>query len=201
MSSITYVYHGNLYINLTNRCTSACTFCIKNKWKGRFRGHDLRLESEPSAAEVIKAVGDPKRYGEVIFCGYGEPLLRLDVLKEVAKWVKENGGKVRVNTSGHANLEYGRDITPELEGLVDAVSISLNASNPADYVKLHKPKFGAAAFQGVLDFAAACAKRVPDVTLTCIEFPGTDMNACRAVAEKLNVKFRARPYLDEYENS
>jgi TatD DNase family protein len=199
--TITYVYHGSLYVNLTNRCTSACTFCIKNKWKGKFRGHDLKLENEPPAADVIKAIGDPRKYGEVIFCGYGEPLLRLDTLKEVAKWVKANGGQVRINTSGHANLEYGRDITPELKGLVDAVSISLNASGPKEYVKLHKPKFGVKSFQAVLDFAAACSKHIPDVTLTCIEFPGTDMGKCREIADKLNVKFRSRAYLDEYENS
>ena len=112
--SITYTYNNNLYLNITNRCTAACTFCIKNKWAGKFRGSDLQLKSEPAAEEVIKAIGDPKKYGEVIFCGYGEPLLRLDALKEIAAWVKKNGGKVRLNTSGHANLEYGRNIVPEL---------------------------------------------------------------------------------------
>jgi TatD DNase family protein len=199
--TITYSYNNNLYINLTNRCTSACTFCIKNKWGGKFRGSDLKLQSEPSAEEVIKAIGDPKKYGEVIFCGYGEPLLRLDAVKKIAAWVKENGGRVRINTSGHANLEYDRNIVPELIGIVDAISISLNATGPEEYVILHKPKFGAKSYQAVLDFTAECAKNIADVTLTCIEFPGTDMKKCRDIAAKLNVKFRSRPYLDEYENS
>ncbi|MFH1369408.1 MAG: TatD family nuclease-associated radical SAM protein [Elusimicrobiota bacterium] len=198
--SITYKYHNNLYINLTNKCTSACIFCIKNKWKGQFRGHDLRLEKEPSAEEVINEIKDPKKYGEIIFCGYGEPFMRLDILKEVAAWVKEQGGIVRVNTSGHGNLIHGRNILPELKGIVDAVSISLNASDSEEYDRLHIPKFGPETFQAVLDFAKECVKHIPDVTITCIEFPGEDLDKCRKIAVEIGTKFRSRPYLDEVEN-
>jgi TatD DNase family protein len=201
MDSITYRYDHNLYINLTNRCTMACTFCIKNKWKGKFRGHDLRLEHEPSAQEVIAAIGDVTQYGEIVFCGYGEPLLRLDVLKEIAAWVKQHKGKVRINTAGHANLVYKRDITPELKGLVDAISISLNAPDADLYVQLTHPRYGAAAFDAVIAFARACAAVIPDVTLTAVELPGVDLEQCAAIARAAGVKFRARPYLDEYENA
>lgn len=199
--TITYVYNGNLYINLTNRCTSACVFCIKNKWKGKFRGHDLKLAAEPAAEDVIREIKDPKKYGEVIFCGYGEPFMRLDILIEVAAWIKKQGGRVRVNTSGHANLIHGRNIIPELVGLVDAVSISLNASDAKEYVKLHKPKHGEKAYQAVLDFAAECVKHIPDTTVTCIEFPGENLAKCKRIAESLGVKFRTRPYLENYENA
>lgn len=199
--NITYKYKNSLYINLTNRCTNVCTFCIKNKWKGKFRGHDLKLKIEPTAKQVIREIKDPTKYDEIIFCGYGEPFIRLDTLKEIASWVKANGGMVRVNTSGHGNLINKRNILPELKGLVDAVSISLNAPNSKVYVKLHKPKFGAAAYKGVLDFAKKSSKYIPDVTLTCIEFPGANMALCRKIAKELGVKFRVRPYLEGYENN
>lgn len=199
-NSIVYEYNGNLYINLTNRCLMACTYCIKYKWEGKFRGSDLRLEKEPAAHEVIAEIGDPKRYGEIIFCGYGEPLIRLDVLKEVAAWVKEKGGLVRINTSGNANLYHQRNIVPELKGLVDAISISLNASNSEQYQELNRPAYGDKAFEGTLDFAAECKKHLPDVTLTAVTLPGVDVEKCRTIAERIGVKFRERPYLDEYEN-
>ena len=199
--SIVYTYHGNLYVNLTNRCTAACTFCIKNKWQRKFRGHDLKLAKEPTVAQVIKAIKDPKRIPEIVFCGYGEPFMRLEELKEIARWVKSKGGFVRVNTSGHANLFYGRNVVPELKGLIDAISISLNASNARQYEALHRPLHGKKAFRAVLDFAKECARLLPDVTLTCIELPEVDVKKCAAIAKRLKVKFRLRPYLDEYEKS
>ena len=199
--AIVYKYDNSLYVNLTNRCTAACTFCIKNKWHGRFRGHNLRLKKEPSPEEVIAAIKKPSKYDAIVFCGYGEPLLRLDALKQIAAWVHEHGGKVRVNTSGHANLVYKRDITPELAGLVDAVSISLNATSARRYTLLHRPVFGPKSFNAVIDFARRCKKHVPEVTLTCIAFNDKDPAGCRRIARRIGVSFRARPYLDEYENS
>lgn len=199
--TIVYKYDNNLYVNLTNRCTAACTFCIKHKWKGRFRGHDLKLKIEPSAKEVIKAIKNPKKYDSIVFCGYGEPLLRLEILKEVAAWIKKRGGIVRVNTSGHANLIHKRDITPELKGLVDAISISLNASDARQYLKLQKPKFGIQSFRAVIDFAKKAMKHIDDVTLTCIELPGVDPQKCAGIAKHIGAHFRLRPYLNEYENS
>jgi TatD DNase family protein len=200
MSSIVYQYDNNLYVNLTNRCTMACTYCIKYKWAGKFRGHDLRLEKEPTAQEVITAIGDPRNYAAIVFCGYGEPLLRLEVLAEVAAWVKRNNGTVRVNTAGHANLVYGRNIAPELHGLVDAISISLNASDARQYVQLNRPRYEESAFAAVIDFARECAVYIPDVTLTTVTLPGVDIQRCEEIARSVGVKFRARPYLDEYEN-
>jgi len=201
MSSIVYQYDNNLYVNLTNRCTMACTYCIKYKWAGKFRGHDLRLEKEPTAEEVITAIGDPRNYAEIVFCGYGEPLLRLEVLTEVAVWVKQNGGTVRVNTAGHANLVYGRNIAPELHGLVDAISISLNASDARQYVELNRPQFGEQAFAAVIDFARECMKFIPDVTLTAVPLPGVDIDRCEEIARAVGAKFRLRPYLENDEAS
>lgn len=198
--SIVYEYKGNLYINLTNRCTNACTYCIKYKWNGNFMGNDLRLEKEPSAEEVIEAVGDPTRYHEIIFCGYGEPLIPLEVLKTVARRVKELGGTVRVNTAGHANLYHGRNILPELAGLVDVISISLNAVNAREYEAVNRPRFGEAAFQAVLDFAREAKQYIPDVTITAVALPGLDTARVEEIAREQGVKFRLRPYLDDEDN-
>jgi len=198
--TIVYKYHNNLYVNLTNRCTNACPYCIKFKWKGKFRGSDLFLKAEPSAGEIIKAIRDPKAYGEIVFCGYGEPLLKLEEIKEVSKWVKENGGKTRINTSGQANLYYKRNIVPELKGLIDAISVSLNGIDAENYNKLNKSKYGKNAFEGILDFTRECKKYIPDVTITAVELPGLDLNKVKEIADGLGVGFRPRPYLDEYEN-
>jgi TatD DNase family protein len=197
--TFTYIYNNQLYVNLTNRCTMACTYCIKHKWAGKFRGNNLRLDREPTAAEVIAEIGDPARYGEVIFCGYGEPLLCLDTVKEIARWVKEHNGTVRINTAGHANLVHGRDITPELAGLVDAISISLNGTDAAHYVALNRPVYGTGAYDAAIAFASACKKHIPQVTLTAVTLPGVDIESTRAAAQRIGVNFRVRPYLDEYE--
>jgi TatD DNase family protein len=145
---ITYPIRNSLYLNITNRCTSACTFCVRY-YTDFVKGHNLRLREEPTAAQLIKEIGDPKRYDEIVFCGYGEPLLRLDVVKAVAAEVKKRGGKVRIDTNGHANLIHKRNVLPELAGLVDAVSVSLNAQNAEVYGKLSQPQFGATAYEAV----------------------------------------------------
>ena len=120
----TYQLGESLYINLTNECTNACDFCVRNNPEG-VGSYDLWLEKEPTAEEVIERIPDPTRYQEIVFCGYGEPMMRLDTLLEVAEYIKDKGGKVRINTNGHANLIYNEDITPRLAGKVDIISISV----------------------------------------------------------------------------
>lgn len=202
-NSIVYTYKGNLYINLTNRCPTRCTFCIKYKWHYRYRGSSLKLSSEPSAGEIIQALKDKfplNKYKEIVFCGYGEPFMRLETLKTVAHWLKKNKAKVRVDTIGVANLTYGRNILPELKGLLDAISISLNAENEEKYLLLCRPKYGRGTYQAVLDFVRECKKYIPQVILTAVAMPGINLDKCRKIAENLEVGFRARPYLDGYED-
>ena len=110
---------------------------------------------------MIKEIGDPKRYAEIVFCGYGEPLLRLDVVKAVAAEVKRRGGNVRIDTNGHGNLIYKRNILPELAGLVDAVSVSLNAQNAEIYDRISQPKFGIETYEAVKDFIREANKIHP----------------------------------------
>ncbi len=190
---ITYPIRNSLYLNITNRCTAACTFCVRYH-TDFVKGHNLRLGEEPSAAELIEQIGDPKRYAEIVFCGYGEPMLRLDVIKTVSIEVKRRGGKVRIDTNGHANLIHKRNVLPELAGLIDAVSVSLNAQNAELYTKISQPKFGIDSYQAVREFIREAGKYIPDVTATVVSLPEVDLDACRRIAESLGAKFRVREY-------
>jgi TatD DNase family protein len=190
---ITYPIRNSLYLNITNRCTAACTFCVRYH-TDFVKGHNLRLAEEPTADQLIKEIGDPKRYAEIVFCGYGEPLLRLDVLKVVAAEVKRQGGRVRIDTNGHANLIHKRNILPELKGLVDAASVSLNAQNAELYNKISQPKFGIETYSAVKEFIREAKKYIPDVTATVVSLPEVDVDACRKIAGELGVKFRVREY-------
>ena len=158
------------------------------------KGHNLRLADEPSAEDLIREIGDAKQYDEIVFCGYGEPTLRLDVIKTVAAEVKKQGGKVRIDTNGHGNLIHKRNILPELAGLVDAVSVSLNAQNAELYEKISQPKFGPATYEAVKDFIAEATKYIPSVTATVVTVPGVDVEACRRITEELGAKLRVREY-------
>ena len=110
MAQYSYVYANNLYLNITNRCMMACPYCIKHKWVGKFRGNSLRLDKEPTVEQVIESIGDPTKYGEIIFCGYGDALIRLPEVIEISKWLKTKNVRVRINTAGLANRYYGKNI-------------------------------------------------------------------------------------------
>jgi TatD DNase family protein len=190
---ITYPIRNSLYLNITNRCTAACTFCVRYH-TDFVKGHNLRLGEEPSAEDLIGQIGDPKRYAEIVFCGYGEPMLRLDVIKTVAAEVKRRGGRVRIDTNGHANLIHKRNVLPELASLVDAVSVSLNAQSAELYNKISQPKFGLGSYEAVQEFIKEAKKYIPDVTATVVSLPEVDLDACRNIAEGLGAKFRVREY-------
>ncbi len=190
---ITYPIRNSLYLNITNRCTAACTFCVRYH-TDFVKGHNLRLDEEPTVEALIKEIDDPRRYAEIVFCGYGEPLLRLDVVKAVSAEVKRRGGKVRIDTNGHGNLIHKRNILPELAGLVDAVSVSLNAQSAEVYEKLSQPKFGPGTYDAVRDFIREAKKCIPEVTATVVSAPEVDIEACRRIAEELGAKFRVREY-------
>ncbi len=193
-TKIAYQIRDSLYLNITNRCTNSCIFCAKFE-DFVVKGHELKLDHEPSVEEVKQAIGDPTRYTEIVFCGYGEPLLRLDLIVEIAGWLKEQGVKIRINSDGQANLVHGRNILPELEGLIDAISISLNASSAEEYQSLCQSEFGGQkGFEGVKDFLRQAGDYIPEVTATAVTYPGVDIAACEQVANELGVKFRRREY-------
>ncbi|MDI6801713.1 MAG: YchF/TatD family DNA exonuclease [Thermodesulfovibrionales bacterium] len=189
-AEIAYKIRDSLYLNITNRCTSKCTFCVKFH-TDFVKGHNLRLEHEPTEDELKKAIGAPEQYKEVVFCGYGEPLLRLDVVKTVASWIKENGGKVRINTNGHGNLIHKKNILPELHDIVDSISISLDAQDEKTYNRICKPAFKNA-FNEVMNFIKEAKKYIPEVTATVVTAEGVDVDKCREITDSLGVKLRVR---------
>ncbi|MEK7698733.1 MAG: YchF/TatD family DNA exonuclease [Nitrospirota bacterium] len=189
---IAYKIRDSLYLNITNRCTNRCGFCIRFE-TDYVKGHNLRLEKEPSAGEVIKSIGNPNLYKEIVFCGLGEPLLRLDVVKEVSAWVKQKGGKIRINTNGHGNLIHGRNILPELQGIVDSLSISLDAEDEKKYEDICKPVYKNA-FHSVISFIKEAKRYIPEVKVTVVKLPEIDIEKCRAIAEELGVELRVREF-------
>ena len=199
--TILYKVHNNLYVNLTNRCPCACTFCLRNNMDtvSEYDDSPLWLEHEPSVDEV-KAEFDKfnmDEYGELVFCGYGEPTERLDVLLEIAKFAKEKFGvKTRVNTNGMANLIWNRDTTPDFEGLIDTVSISLNNPDPVKYQELVRCKFGDKSFDEMLKFAGDVKKYVPNVVLTTVAttISEEEEKQCAKICEDLGVTYRIRPW-------
>ncbi|MBU0629681.1 MAG: TatD family nuclease-associated radical SAM protein [Candidatus Margulisbacteria bacterium] len=201
MQSIAYPVGENLYLNITNRCTNECTFCIRNKVRDFNQKYELWLEKEPSVEEIMAAIGDPKRYPQIVFCGYGEPLIRLDVVKEVASAIRSLAPGppplIRIDTNGTANLFWGKNILPELKGLVDALSISLNAQNAGLYNKVCLPALGDKSYEAVLDFIKEAKKYIPEVEASVVALPGIDIEACRQIAENLEAKFRVRTYYEE----
>ncbi len=193
-SKIAYPIRNSLYLNITNRCTNACTFCVRY-FTDSVRGHNLKLEREPTAEELIQALGNPRDYEEVVFCGYGEPFLRLDTVLEVARYLKREGIPVRIVTNGHGNLIQGKNVVPELAGLIAAVSVSLNAAEGNRYVSLCRPEFGEKTYEEIKGFIRECKKYIPRVEVTVLDMEGVDVTRCERIArEELGVEFRLRRY-------
>jgi TatD DNase family protein len=193
---VTYMIRNSLYLNITNRCTNTCTFCAKRD-DYYVKGHYLKLPGEPSVEEVLAEVGDPAKYDEIVFCGFGEPFLRLADVKAIAKALKGRGAKIRVNTDGLANLVHGRNVLPELSGLVDALSVSLNAPDAETYARLCPNRYGAASFPALLDFLREAPRHIPSVTATAVAMPGLDPESVRRLAESIEgVEFRLRPFAE-----
>ena len=196
--TIAYELHGNCYLNITYHCTLRCAFCPKFNGTWEVQGYNLRIHQEPSVDEIVAAVGDVSRYKEIVFCGLGEPTRRFDVLLAVAERLKKQGARIRLNSDGLASLVEGRDVTPELAGLIDALSISMNAQNEAVYEHNCRPHPNyPEAYQAMLDFVRRAREHVPEVTVTAIDgLDGVDIPACRRLAYELGVNFRSR-YIDQ----
>lgn len=200
MSNIlVYSLEGKIYINLTNRCTNACIFCLRQD-KDDVCGQELWLDSEDFTGEdVIMQLKNFELSEEVVFCGYGEPLLKLDILKQVAKYIKDNYSdvKTRINTNGHANYVYKRNIVPELVGLIDEISVSLNASTSDEYDELSQPKFEGA-YDEVKNFIKCCSDSgIKTVTSIVDGYKGRrlDVVQCEKISKELGADLRVREWI------
>ena len=199
--TITYQVKQSVYVNLTNRCPCACRFCLRNNGSGVFGSGPLWLEREPTQEEVTASLDgwDYARFREVVFCGYGEPTERLDVLLAAADHLKRRDAalRVRVNTNGLSDLVNGKPTAALFAGKVDCLSISLNTDDAAEYLDLCRPKFGAAAYPALLAFTKEAAAVVPEVVMTVVGEPVTSLEKqarCRVLAESLGARLRVRPY-------
>lgn len=197
MADILYTYKNEVYVNLTNKCDCSCTFCIRSHRDGVGEAETLWHKTDPGLDAVIKAIDefDFTGYDELVYCGYGEPTCALDILMASAKYAKEKYGlRVRVNTNGLANLYYGRDIVPELKGVVDVVSVSLNAPDEAEYMRVTRPQFENA-FPGMLDFARRCRQEGIDVRFTVVDvLPENEIEKSRELARRMGIGFRVRHF-------
>ena len=195
---ITYIHGDGLYVNMTNRCSNACDFCVRSH--GDTIYGNLWLDREPTAEEISVSISsrDLSAVSEIVFCGYGEPTERLsDMLAICAQIRKRSDISIRLNTNGHSDLINERRTAPEFEGLFDVVSISLNTSVPSVYKDMCLPEFGEKAHAALIDFAGDVKNYVPKVVLSVVDttVPKEDIEECRAIAERLGVDFRLREYI------
>jgi len=192
--TITYKIDDRIYINLTNQCTNNCNFCIRNTSDG-LSGYHLWLSKEPEVSEVIDQLRDLDGVREVVFCGFGEPLMRWREVVEVAKYLKSRGMKTRINTNGQADLFAGEDIIPYLAPVIDTINISLNEVNAEEYSRICNPLYGEQAYQALLNFARRASKQFPKVILSIVDVIGEDkIKQAEHIAEEIGVKLRVRTY-------
>lgn len=199
--TILYKVHNNLYVNLTNRCSSACTFCLRQTRDHMEDSDSLWLEHEPSVEEVKEAFKqvDVSSFDEIVFCGFGEPTERFDTLIEVARFIKENYNKpIRINTNGQGDLINNRRIAPDMKGLIDTISISLNTPTADKYHAIVRSQFGDKAFDAMLAFAKDAKDYVPSVILSTVDTTLTkeEEAECQAICDRLGVTYRIRPWED-----
>ncbi len=194
--TIVYEAHGNLYLNITNRCTADCVFCIKRYSDGVY-GYNLRLSKEPKLSEIITELSelDLSKYGEVVFTGFGEPLVRLDDVIEITKRLMMRGIPVRLDTIGHAKLLYpDRDVALELaEAGMKVVSVSLNAQDADTYNQLCDPKY-IKAYQKMLEFAKDVSNAGMELRFTVVALPVVDIEKCKKIAKEYGADFKVRGY-------
>ena len=198
---ITYIVEDKLYVNITNKCSNRCEFCIRNNGDGAYGSDSLWLEREPTREEILDSIfsRDLSAFPEIVFCGYGEPTYRLDDAVYVAKEVKEKYPemKIRINTNGHSDLIWGRDTAHDYEGAFDAVSISLNTPTAEKYQAICHSVYGEKSFDALLQFAGNVKRYVPTVALSAVKetLTSEEIELCKKISADLGVTLRLRDYI------
>ena len=197
--TIAYEVGKSLYLNITNRCSNRCGFCVRARTDGVGSGDNLWLDQEPTVEQVLITLRekDLTQYQELVFCGFGEPMYRVPEIIQICQSVKAYANiPIRINTNGQANLITGQNIPPLLSDLVDTVSISLNTPDRDSYQEICQSIYGTEAFDALLDFAAKCKKHVKQVIFTVVDILSPqDIKTCRDLAEKIGINFRVRHFV------
>ena len=195
MNNYVYEVGNNLYINVTNQCSNDCFFCIRNG-HDEMNGTNLWLDKEPTFDDVLAQLpADLSKYDEIVFCGFGEPTYRIDLLAELGKFFKSKGKVTRINTNGQANLIFGDDVAEKLVGAIDKVNVSLNASNAQEYQRICKSVFGEDSFEAMLEFAHQCQDLGMDVIMSVVDIIGKDeVDACQQLCDERGLKLRLRVF-------
>ena len=205
MNTYVYTIYGNIYINLTNFCSNACEFCVRNHestMDGREFGshsgegdYDLWLDREPSYKDVTDILDkmDFSRYKEMVFCGYGEPSARFDLVEMLCVYAHERGIKTRINTNGQGNAILGKDIAPRMCRCIDTINVSLNATDAQSYDRLCHSVYGEKAFDIMLDFAKECVRCGGNVVLSIVDcVPPEQLQKAAEIARDIGAKLRGR---------
>lgn len=197
--TVTYEYENSLYVNITNRCSNHCDFCVRTQADG-FYSDDLWLKREPTREEILISIkeANPDKYDSLVFCGYGEPTERLDDMIYVCRKVKaEYNIPIRLNTNGQSDLINGRSTASEFEGAFDTISISLNAPTAEGYQKICHSVFGNNAFEAIIKFATEVKNFVPTVVFSVVSdtISDSDIEECHKIAQKCGVTLRVRSYI------
>ena len=196
-----YMLDGNLYINLTNKCSNGCDFCVRNERSSYYGNYLWLRHGEPTADKVIaqvKGFGDIKRFKEVVFCGFGEPTYKVAEMVALCDYFHEKGLATRLNTNGQGNMINKRDIVPELKGKIDLVNVSLNASCKEKYQKICRSQYGENGFEGMIEFAKACKKEGVPVRFSIVDCIGEEeVNACKKLCESINISLYIRDYITD----
>ena len=198
MQKIVYQVENSLYINATNKCTCNCTFCVRSF--DNFIYGDLWLDREPTPDEVLNELKkyNLKDYKEVVFCGYGEPTYRLDVIEKVSEYVHSMGGKTRINTNGHGNKINGRDITPIIVKCIDTIGVSLNDVTAEEYKEICRPVYGIDGFNIMLDFAKKCVDNGGNVVFSVVDIIGKEkIEKAKEIAKSIGAKLRIREMIED----
>lgn len=189
-----YVLDNKVYINLTNRCTNACTFCIRSYAK-TYDGYDLWLDEEPTYEQIMEQLValNPVQYKELVFCGYGEPTYKWDIIKIICEYAHSINLKTRINTNGHANRILGRNICKEMAQNIDTINVSLNEADAKKYDKVCQSVYGEDAFSIMLEFAKGCVESGGNVVLSVVDCIGEeDINKAQEIADGIGAKLRVR---------
>lgn len=199
MMTITYPVKKGIYVNMTNRCPCSCTFCLRQNADGVYGSDPLWLDREPTVNEVCSDIDKwaKENYDEIVFCGYGEPTERLYDLLEVAKYIKSKSDiQIRINTNGLSDLINKGPTAHLLEGLIDTVSVSLNATNKEDYQNVVRSKFGIESFDAMLSFTKDCTKYVPNVVMTVVDVVTSkeEQEKAQEICNSLGATLRVRPF-------